>query len=94
MCDCARILWAFDHYPVFLNRNKDPNEFWMSLLEKAYAKMHGAYETLDAGFMNESLVDLTGAAPGAIAIKDLFASCMDKRGGYDKEKALKMLSGR
>ena len=74
-------------------RNKDPNEFWMSLMEKAYAKIHGSYEALDAGFMNESLVDLTGAAPGSIKILDLFASCM-KNGRPDKKAALKLLENR
>jgi hypothetical protein len=74
-------------------RNKDPNEFWMSLLEKGYAKIHGSYESLDAGFMNESLVDLTGAAPGSIQILDLFASCM-RNGRADKDQALKLLGNR
>jgi hypothetical protein len=78
---------------VPLRRNKDPNEFWMSLLEKAYAKVHGSYEALDAGFMNESLVDLTGAAPGSVQILDLFASCMEN-GRPNKDKALKLLASR
>jgi len=78
--------------PVFA-RNKDPTEFWMSLLEKAYAKVHGSYESLDAGFMNESLVDLTGAAPGSIKILDLFASCMEG-GRPNKDKALHLLDNR
>jgi hypothetical protein len=78
--------------PIFA-RNKDPNEFWMSLLEKAYAKIHGSYESLDAGFMNESLVDLTGAAPGSVKILDLFAACMEG-GRPNKDKALKLLGSR
>lgn len=65
----------------------------MSLLEKAYAKVHGSYESLDAGFMNESLVDLTGAAPGSIKILDLFASCMEG-GRPNKDKALHLLDNR
>ena len=76
-----------------MRRNKDPNEFWMSLLEKAYAKIHGSYEALDAGFMNESLVDLTGAAPGSVQILDLFAACMEN-GRPNKDKALKLLASR
>ena len=72
---------------------QDPNEFWMSLLEKAYAKIHGSYEALDAGFMNESLVDLTGAAPGSVQVLDLFASCM-KNGRPDTEQALRLLENR
>lgn len=64
------------------------------MIEKAYAKMHGCYEALDAGTMEDALVDLTGAAPGSINIKELFCAVQDAKGVFDKEKALKLLSER
>ena len=82
------------HETVNLNRNKDPNEFWMSIMEKAYAKLHGSYESCDAGLMNDALVDLTGAAPGSVRIFDLFATCMDDDDTVDERKALSVLTGR
>lgn len=34
------------------------------ILEKAYAKLHGGYDRLEAGFVDEALVDLTGGVAG------------------------------
>ena len=46
---------------IYCHNRKEPNEFFGPLLEKAYAKLNGCYEFLNAGFPTESLTDLTGA---------------------------------
>ncbi|KAM4772104.1 calpain-10 isoform 2-T3 [Rhinophrynus dorsalis] len=39
---------------------QDQGAFWLPLLEKAYAKLHGCYEALWAGQVADALMDLTG----------------------------------
>ena len=40
--------------PVF-GRCKNKNEIWVPLIEKAYAKLHGCYENLISGYIDEGI---------------------------------------
>ena len=40
--------------------NKDTNEYWVAMCEKAFAKLHGCYESLSGGCVLEALTSLTG----------------------------------
>lgn len=44
----------------FFARCANPNLFWVSLVEKAYAKLHGRYFALNGGTTDEALEDLLG----------------------------------
>ena len=48
--------------PLFA-RCGDPNEIWLLILEKAYAKVHGCYEALSGGQTDYALRDFTGGIP-------------------------------
>jgi hypothetical protein len=41
-------------------RSGNVGETWVPLIEKAYAKFHGDYASLDGGFLSDAIEDLTG----------------------------------
>jgi len=55
--------------PIY-GRCLDPREQWVSLLEKAYAKLHGSYEALSGGSVTEALVDLTGGSGEEVKLEE------------------------
>jgi Ca2+-binding EF-hand superfamily protein len=55
---------------LLYGRCKNENEFWVPLIEKAYAKLHGSYEALISGFIDDGLVDLTGLVARKMVINE------------------------
>ena len=69
----ANCEWTYvivdDYFPFqygkdnYFSKSKDPSELWVTVFEKAYAKLHGAVDLVDGGHCSWALVDLTGGIP-------------------------------
>lgn len=62
-----KAVWIDDYFPCdpiskspAFTRSRG-KEIWVLILEKAWAKLYGSYERIEAGTCREALRDLTGA---------------------------------
>lgn len=52
---------------LYFAKCADPNETWLPLLEKAYAKIHGDFEAISGGWSGEAVEDMTGGVSTTVA---------------------------
>ncbi|CAG0885337.1 unnamed protein product [Darwinula stevensoni] len=78
------------HGKLIFARCTDKNEFWIPLVEKAYAKIHGCYEAIEGGQAMDALVDLTG---GLAECYQLSESSLDQRANLFKRLYKSAISG-
>ncbi|XP_029417502.1 calpain-10 isoform X3 [Nannospalax galili] len=89
-------IWQFGHWEevtiddrlpclagrLCFSRCQREDVFWLPLLEKAYAKVHGSYEHLWAGQVADALVDLTGSLAERWNLKEILGA----NGWQDKSR--------
>ena len=65
----TRIPYSSQHKEPLYARCVDSQEFWVPLIEKAYAKLHGCFEMLNGGKMGEGMVDISGGVSEKFNLK-------------------------
>ena len=66
----TEVIIVDDYFPAyaggdwaFVKGNEEGNELWPMVLEKAYAKMYGTYNYIEAGKVQYALSDMTDGFP-------------------------------
>ncbi|KAG9033675.1 hypothetical protein FRB95_014464 [Tulasnella sp. JGI-2019a] len=56
---------------LYFAKSRTDNETWVPLIEKAYAKLHGDFASLEGGYTSEGVEDLTGGVSIIMYVQDL-----------------------
>jgi hypothetical protein len=68
---------------------KDPNELWVPLIEKAYAKLFGCYKALIGGYTHYGLADMTGFCPRLVVLREGYLGYSEK---YNDKEVWELLT--
>ena len=69
--EAYRKIYQSNSGALYFAQCENPNETWLPLLEKAYAKAHGDYSAIEGGFTGEGIEDLTGGVTSEIYTTDI-----------------------
>lgn len=69
--DAYRRLYQSNSVSLYFAQCEHPQETWLPLLEKAYAKAHGDYASIEGGFGGEGIEDLTGGVSTEVTTSDI-----------------------
>ena len=59
------------HPYVHVSINKQGvKEIWPMILEKAYAKLYGSYQNIDAGIIQDAMADMTNGTPSSYSFEE------------------------
>jgi len=58
---------------IVYSKCRNENELWVSLIEKAYAKLHHSYQQLESGDISQALADMTGLIADKILLPDKYS---------------------
>ena len=72
--EAYRKIYQSNSNALYFASCENPQETWLPLLEKAYAKAHGDYASIEGGFAGEALEDLTGG----VTTEKFTADILDK----------------
>lgn len=69
--DAYRTIYQSNSASLYFAQCEHPQETWLPLLEKCYAKAHGDYAAIEGGFGGEGLEDLTGGVTSELITTDI-----------------------
>ncbi|KAM0347434.1 hypothetical protein ACHAPU_004955 [Fusarium lateritium] len=69
--EAYRRIFQSNSSALYFAQCQHPQETWLPLLEKAYAKAHGDYGAIEGGFGGEGIEDLTGGVTSELLTSDI-----------------------